>query len=103
MDPTAPRTAPDPQDVARLQTVQRRIVSALVLTTILHLSVGFVVAADHVDAERPDARIALCVIGAAFAVGGIATTLVINRRSWRSPWLLLGLLPGVLGIWWTVL
>lgn len=103
MDPAAPRTAPDPADVARLQRVQRRIVSALAFTTILHLSAGFVIAADHVSAERPDARVALCLIGGAFGVGAVLSLLVINRRPWQSPWLLLGALPAVLGIWWTVL
>ncbi|WP_246086683.1 hypothetical protein [Nocardioides humi] len=103
MDPNAPRKAPDPKDLERLQRVQRRVVSVLVVTTILHLSVGFVIAADHVAEDRLDARIGLNVIAAAFMVGGIAATLVINGRSWRSPWLLLGLLPGIVGLWWTVL
>ncbi|MBS4754022.1 hypothetical protein KG112_14505 [Nocardioides sp. zg-ZUI104] len=103
MDPNAPRKAPDPEDLIRLQTVQRRVISVLVFTTVLHLAVGFVVAADHVSADRPDARIALNVIGTIFMIGGIASTLLINGRSWRSPWLLLGLLPGIVGIWWTVL
>lgn len=103
MDPNAPRKEPDPRDLERLQRVQRRVVSVLVVTTILHLSVGFVIAADHVAEDRLDARIGLNVIAAAFMVGGIGATLAINGRPWRSPWLLLGLLPGIVGIWWTVL
>lgn len=103
MDPNAPRRAPDPQDLERLQRVQRRVVSVLVVTTVLHLAVGFVIAADHVDADRLDARIGLNVIASAFLLGGIASTLLINRRPWLSPWLLLGLLPAAVGIWWTVL
>lgn len=103
MDPNAPRKAPDPKDLERLQRVQRRVVSVLVITTILHLSAGFVIAADHVAADRMDARIGLNLIAAAFMVGGIGATLVINGRSWRSPWLLLGLVPLVVGLWWTVL
>ncbi len=103
MDPTAPRKAPDPRDLERLQRVQRRIVSALVITTILHLSVGFVIAADHVHDDRLDAKVALNLIASAFMVGGIAGTLVLNGRRPLSPWLLLGLLPGAVGIWWTCL
>lgn len=103
MDPSAPRRAPDPQDLERLQRVQRRVVSVLAITTVLHLAVGFVVAADHVDPDRLDARIGLNVIATIFMVGGIAATLLINRRPWLSPWLLLGLLPGAVGLWWTVL
>lgn len=102
MDPNAPRKAPDPRDVERLQRVQRRVVSVLIVTTILHLSAGFVIAADHVDTSRTDARVGLNVIAAAFLVGGIAATLVINGRSWKSPWLLVGLVP-LVGLWWTVL
>jgi hypothetical protein len=103
MDPNAPRKAPDPKDLERLQRVQRRVISVLVVTTILHLSVGFVIAAEHVADDRLDARIGLNLIAAAFMVGGIAATLVINGRSWKSAWLLLGLVPGLVGIWWTVL
>ncbi|WGX94350.1 hypothetical protein [Nocardioides sp. L-11A] len=103
MDPNAPRKAPDPKDIERLQRVQRRVISVLVITTILHLSVGFVIAADHVADDRTDARVGLNLIAAAFMVGGIAATLAINGRSWKSPWLLLGLVPGIVGIWWTVL
>ncbi len=103
MDPSAPRRAPDPKDLERLQRVQRRVVSVLVVTTVLHLAVGFVIAADHVDPDRLDARIGLNLIATVFMVGGIAATLLINRRPWLSPWLLLGLLPGAVGLWWTVL
>lgn len=103
MDPNAPRKAPDPRDLERLQRVQRRVMSVLLVTTVLHLAVGFVIAADHVDEDRLDARIGLNVIATAFMVGGIAATLLINHKSWKSPWLLLGLLPGIVGIWWTVL
>ena len=103
MDPNAPRRAPDPRDLERLQRVQRRVMSVLLVTTVLHLSAGLVIAADHVDEDRLDARIGLNVIATAFMLGGIAATLLINHRSWRSPWLLLGLLPGIVGIWWTVL
>lgn len=103
MDPNAPRKAPDPRDIERLQRVQRRVISVLAITTVLHLAVGFVIAADQVDPDRLDARIGLNVIASAFMLGGIAATLLINQRRWLSPWLLLGLLPGAIGIWWTVL
>lgn len=103
MDPNAPRTAPDPKDHERLARVQRRVVTVLVVTTLLHLAVGFVLAASHVSPDRSDARIALNVIGSAFMVGGILAALMVNNRSWKSPWLLLGLVPGIVGIWWTVL
>lgn len=101
MDPTAPRKAPGPEDHARLHRVQRRVVSALLITTVLHLVAGFVIAAEHVDDDRVDAKVALNLIAAAFMVGGIAGTLAINGRRLLSAWLLLGLVPGIVGIWWT--
>lgn len=101
MDPNAPRKVPDRADHERLARVQRRVVSVLVITTILHLAVGLVIAADHVDEDRLDARIALNLIAGAFMVGGIAATLAINQRKLLSPWLVLGLVPAVVGIAWT--
>lgn len=103
MDPNAPRKAPDPKDLERLHRVQRRVSSVLVITTVLHLSAGFVFAARHVGDDRLDAQLALCAIATAFMIGGIAATLVINSRHWLSPWLLLGLVPGIVGVWWTAL
>ncbi|GAA4825379.1 hypothetical protein ACFQ0K_18380 [Nocardioides caeni] len=102
MDPNAPRQAPDPEAVARLQRVQRRIMSALLVTTVLHLSVGLVIAADHVGDDRLDAQIGLCVIAGAFMTGGVVTTLLVLGRSWRSPWLIVGCLPTVVGLWWVL-
>ena len=103
MDPNAPRRTPDVKDIERLQRVQRRVVSVLVVTTVLHLAVGFVIAADHVRDDRLDAKVLLNLIAAAFMVGGIAATLAINNRRIVSPWLLVGLVPAVVGIWWTCL
>ena len=103
MDPNAPRKAPEPRDFERLKRVQRRVVSVLVLTTVLHLAVGLVVAADHAPTDRTDARLALNLIAIVFMVGGIGATLVLNDRSWKSPWLLVGFVLGAVGIWWTVL
>lgn len=102
MDPTAPRKAPDPKDLERLHRVQRRVISVLIITTVLHLTAGFVLFARYdVDPARTDAKVVLCLVGAAFLVGGIAATLVVNGRRWLSPWLLLGVVPAVVGIWWT--
>ncbi|MEQ6899529.1 hypothetical protein [Nocardioides sp. YIM 152588] len=100
MDPNAPRKKPDPEAMKRLETVQRRVISAVVLTTVGHMVAGFIIAADHVNADRLDAQIGLNVIAAAFGVGGIAGTLVLNRRSPWSWWLLLGVIPSIFGIWW---
>ncbi|MFC7505440.1 hypothetical protein ACOACQ_17005 [Nocardioides sp. CPCC 206347] len=103
MDPNAPRKAPDPKDLERLARVQRRVVSVLAITTVLHLSAGLVIAARHVGEDRLDAQLTLLAIATIFMVGGIGATLVINHRKWLSPWLLVGLVPGLVGLWWIVL
>lgn len=102
MDPNAPRQAPDPEAVARLERVQRIVISALIFTTILHLAVGLVIAADHVDEDRLDAQVGLLVLGTITMIIGVGAVLAIMRRRLLSPWLLTGLLPGLLGAWWVL-
>lgn len=103
MDPSAP---PRPRNIEAekrsLSRVQRTVMSALVVTTILHLSMGLVLAAMFLDTPRPGARIGLNVIAAAFGVLAIAAGLAIHRKNVVSPWLLLGLLPGIVGLWLTL-
>jgi len=78
-----------------LGTVQRWVLSTLVAITILHLSMGLVVAAAFSD--RLDAQIGLLVIGAAFGVVAIIAALLIHQHRLLSPWLLLGLAPSIVG------
>jgi hypothetical protein len=82
-----------------LHNVQRWVMSVLAVTTILHLAVGLVVAAFYIDAGRTDARVGLNLIAAAIGVLAVATGLVIHGKSALSPWLLLGLVPGLVGLW----
>lgn len=103
MDPQAPRRAPDPAELERLQRVQRTVISALVFTTILHLAVGLVIAADHVDEDRVDAQAVLVGLGTACWVLGVAAVLAIQRRRVLSAWLLTGVPFGALGVWWVLL
>jgi hypothetical protein len=98
MDPSQPRKRATAEDIARLERVQRWVMSALVLTTILHLSAGLVIASAVVDDSRRDAQIGLNVLAAAFGVVGFAAAFAIHKRSLVSPWLLLGLLPGIVGV-----
>jgi len=79
--------------------VQRWVMSVLAVTTILHLAVGLVVAAFYIDASRTDARVGLNLIAAAIGVLAVATGLVIHGKSALSPWLVLGLAPGLIGLW----
>lgn len=78
-----------------LGNVQRWVLSTLAATTILHLAIGLVVAAAFAD--RLDAKVGLLVIGAAFGVIAFATALIIHQHRLLSAWLLLGLVPSLVG------
>ncbi|HSJ20425.1 MAG TPA: hypothetical protein VK964_07605 [Nocardioidaceae bacterium] len=82
-------------DAMSLTGVQRWVMSTLAVTTILHLAAGLVVAALYVDTL--DAQIGLLVIAAAFGVIALAVGLMIHQRKPLSPWLVLGVLPAVVG------
>lgn len=81
-----------------LTHVQRWVMSILATTTILHLSVGIVLAALLPDEMKTGSRIGLCAIAAAFGVIAVACGMLIHRRKLPSPWLVLGLTPGVVGV-----
>ena len=103
MDPDAPRKVADPKDLERLHRVQRRVVSVLIITTLIHLTVGLILAADAVPDDRRDAQVCLIVLGAAFYVVGIAAVRAINKVPLATWWMLTGLVPVALGLWWVVL
>jgi hypothetical protein len=76
--------------------------SVLAVTTILHLAAGLVVAAFYTDESRLDARIGLNLIAAVIGVLAVATGRLIHHKSALSAWLLLGLVPGLVGLWLTL-
>jgi len=82
----------------RLTQVQRWVVSVLAVTTILHLSVGLVIGAFFIDEDAAVSRVGLCVIGGLFGVVAAAVGRLIHQKPIASPWLLLGLTPGLVGV-----
>ena len=62
-----------------------------------------IVGAMFLDERDLTGRVGLSVIAGAFGVMSVAVGLAIHRRSMRSPWLLLGALPLLVGLWLTVL
>lgn len=93
MTPGQPR--PQQRNSMSLTSVQRWVMSTLVAVTIMHLSVGVVVAAYF--APRLDAKIGLLVISAAFGLIAFEAALLIHRHRPVSVWLLPGLLPAIVG------
>ena len=98
MDPDNPRPATRPEDIARLERVQKWVLSVLIVTTILHLSAGLGIAAQYVDDDAASAGIGLSVLAGAFGVIAVASGLAIHRKPIASPWLLLGIVPGVVSM-----
>ncbi|WP_239456587.1 hypothetical protein [Nocardioides solisilvae] len=97
LDLSAPRPPRDHSAEARsLGRVQRWVLSTLAVTTILHLSLGLVVAAAYVP--ETSGKVVLCVIAGAFGVIAVIAGLVIHGRRPLTPWLLLGLLPTLVGL-----
>lgn len=99
MDPSAPPRRADPRAEARLARVQQWVMSALAVTTIVHLCVGLVIAALFLDEQKTVGRVGLCVIAGAFGVMAVALARAIHQRPPLSPWLVLGLLPTAVGVW----
>lgn len=82
-----------------LSQVQKWVMSVLAVTTILHLAVGLVIAAFFLDVERGSgARIGLNVIAGLIGVGAVAAFRAIHGKSPLSLWLVLGLVPGAVGL-----
>jgi hypothetical protein len=98
MDPNAPRKPTSPEDLARLARVQRWVLSVLAATTILHLSLGLVLAALYITEDNQGAQIGLCVIAAVTGAVAIAAGFAIHQKNPVTPWLLLGLTPGIVGL-----
>jgi hypothetical protein len=93
MTPGQPR--PQRGEPMSLTTVQRWVMSTLTAITIMHLAIGLVVAA--VFSERLDAKIGLLVISAAFGIVAMLAALLIHKHRLLSAWLLLGLVPALVG------
>lgn len=97
MDPANPQR---PSVESREITVVRQwVLSVLVTTTILHLSFGLAFAGVYADGTRPGAGVGLNVLASVSGIGAVVAARLIHGKSPLSWWLLLGPLPGVIGLW----
>ena len=100
MDPANPqRPSVESREITR---VQQWVLSVLVATTILHLSVGLAVAGVFADGSRAGAGVGLNVLAAVCGVGAVVAARLIHRRPPLSWWLLVGLVPGLVGLWFVL-
>lgn len=104
LDLDAPRRViRDPAaDERSLGRVQRWVMSTLAVITILHLSAGLVLSAMYLDDATPASQVGLNVIAGAFGVLAVVVGLGIHGRRLVSPWLLLGMVPALVGLWLTL-
>ena len=103
IDPTAPRPVRNVREESRsLTRVQQWVMSTLAVTTILHFSAGLILAAMFLDERGTTSQIGLDVIAGIFGVMAVAAGLAIHRKSVLTPWLLVGVLPGIVGVWLTL-
>ena len=107
-EPRRPRHLLDPADLrgshqrsigsdTALTNVQRWVMSVLLVTTLLHFSAGIALAAILMDESQVGGRIVLNVLAAVTGVLAVAAGRAIHGKQLVSTWLLLGLLPGVVG------
>lgn len=96
MDPNDLRR--DESNTTEITRVQTWVMSTLAVTSILHMSGGLVVAAWFIDPAFQASRIGLAVIAGAFGVLAVVAGLGIHGRRVLSPWLLLGVIPTIVGI-----
>jgi hypothetical protein len=101
MDPSNPR--PQTGSSMSMGSVQRWVMSALAVTTIMHFAAGLVLAAIFLDdADRPGAKLGLIAIAGVVGVLGIAAGFLIHQKSALTPWLALGLIPAVVGLYYVL-
>jgi len=95
MDPSNPVR---PVNDRSLTSVQRWVMSTLIVFTVAHLAVGVVLAAVLIDSSFVAARVGLNVIAMAFGVIGLMGGFAVHKHRVLNLWLLLGVIPGLVGL-----
>ena len=82
-----------------IERVQRWVMSALLLTVMLIFAGGLALLST--SSSQAGARPGLLTMAAVVGVLGVLGVRVIHSKSLLTPWLVVGLLPAVLGWWLT--
>jgi hypothetical protein len=80
----------------QVERVQRWVMSALLTTVLFIFAGGLAILSQHVPAQH-GAPVGLPVLAGVIGVSAILGVRIINGRRLLTPWLLLGVLPAVLG------
>jgi hypothetical protein len=83
--------------------VQRWVLTVLTISIVFHLAGGLALAAYFTNPDVPSSRIGLLVIAALMGCLAIGAVMAIHRRRVVTPWLALGLLPSLLGVYFCFL
>ncbi|MCH1866121.1 hypothetical protein [Nocardioides sp. CFH 31398] len=104
LDLDAPRPTPEQQrkDAESLDRVRRWVLSALAVTTLVHLVGGIILAAVFLERPTLQAQVGLNLIAGFFAVVAVVLARLIHGKNPVSWWLLLGLAVVPLGLWLTL-
>lgn len=98
MDPNNPQRTVNNVQLTR---VQRWVWAVMIATTMWHMALGIAVASLVLTEDATSARIGLNVIAAAFGVLGMMGGFAMHKKNsltWPYvPWLLVGVIPGVVG------
>jgi hypothetical protein len=94
MTPGQPRVVRESMSIG---TVQKWVLSALAATTIMHMAGGLVIAAAFLDGTGK--QVAMLAIATAFGLLAMVAALLIHQARVLSPWLLLGLVPTLVGVY----
>ena len=84
-----------------LTQVQRWVASALAFVTVEHLAAGIAIAAIFTDERHVGARVGLNVMAAVAGILAVVLARAIHSKPPLSAWLLVGLLPGLVGAYFT--
>lgn len=89
----------------QVEQVQRWVMSALVMVTGLIFAGGLCFLAGAADDEfvQPGAKPALLVIAGVVGVLTMAGARAIHQSRIASPWLVVGVVPALVGWWWLYL
>ena len=85
-----------------LDHVRQWVLSVLIVSTILHLAAGTAALAVFRDDLSSSGRVVLLIVAACIGVLAVVAGRVIHRRPPLSAWLLLGLVPSVVGAAFTL-
>jgi uncharacterized membrane protein len=83
--------------------VQRWVVTVLTISIVFHLAGGLAFAAYYTNPDVPSSRIGLLVIAAVMGALAVGAVRAIHRKRLVTPWLVLGLLPSLLGTYFCFL